>query len=104
MKKILILLIALMAIALTGCIKPKYSDNNSTVQAEQVQSAVVIIELGYCLLNSKSVLCDSIFNRDTTGAVISKPLPNVKFTIEEVEDINLTHKKILIKIVGDNSE
>jgi uncharacterized lipoprotein YajG len=104
MKKILILLIALIAIALTACIEPKHSETNSTVQAEQLQNTVLILEAGYCLLNPKSVLCDSIFNRDTTGAVISKPLPNVKFTIEEVEDINLTHKKILIKIIGENSE
>jgi len=104
MKKILILLIALAFIALTGCIEPKHRDNNATAQAEHVQNAVVIMEMGYCLINPSSTLCSSIFDRNSTNSLTAKPLPKVKFTVEEVEDINLTHKKILIKIVGDDNE
>ena len=100
--KLKILIMLLAAFILTACITPKLNENNSTENVEQVQNAMVIMEMGYCILNPNSMLCN-VFDKNQTSSM-AKALPPVKFSVENVEDINLTHKKILIKILGDNIE
>ena len=95
--KLKIIALILMTLSLTGCLSPKFNEDNPT-NVERVQNAVLIMELGYCILNPTSALCTHD-DKNSTHA-ITNPLVPVRFTIEEIEDINATHKKLIIKTLG----
>ena len=99
--KLKIIALMLMVLSSTGCLSPKFNEDNST-NTEVVQNTVLIMEIGYCIINPKSVLC-SHDDRNSTHTV-AKPLAPVRFTVERVEDINATHKTITIRILGQNNE
>ena len=87
----------LMALNLTGCLSPKFSKDSST-NTEIAQNTVLIMEIGYCIINPTSTLCTHEDKNSTH--VVTKHLVPVRFTIEGVKDINATHKTLTIKVLG----